>query len=498
MTNPLVTASSTAGMRVDENGLHRFTTIPPSLVASLHDAATDSGRHPALVGPHDTTHTYRSLWDAAREVAGGLRDAGIAKGDRVVIQMQNGLPWVESFFGVLLAGAVVVPVNTRLSRRESEYIATNCGARMALTEPGAVPRGQPHCLDDIAAGDVAAICYTSGTTGFPKGAVFTHENLLSSVEGFSRALEIDNSVPKGFVSLIAMPLFHAAGLVTQLLTTFRSRGSCIVRSGFDAADYLACIEKYRVNSLLAVPTIHFAVMAHPAFDTTDRSSVRTVLYGAAPVPATLPPALAAAYPDARLGNGYGMTEYGNATYLPHVDTLKHPDSVGYLNVCTEARIDAPEGEVGELLVRGPHVARGYWMDNTSDSHDATWLRTGDLVRRDDCGRLYIVDRAKDMIIRGGENIYSSEVENAIMAHEDVEEVAVVGCPDDRLGERVRAIVVPKTDATLTAAELLEFLSDKLAKFKLPERIEFQLAPLPRNATGKLLKRQLRERPAGQQ
>ena len=306
-------------------------------------------------------------------------------------------------------------------------------------------------------------------------------------------------MPRGVVSLIAMPLFHAAGLVTQLLTTFRSRGRCIIRSHFDAADYLACIQKYRVSSLLAVPTIHFAVMAHPDFADTDRSSVRTVLYGAAPVPSTLPRALAQAYLGARLGNGYGMTEYGNATYLPHADALQHPDSVGYLNVCTEVRIDAPDGEVGELLVRGPHVTSRYWgHDAPGDSFDGPWLRTGDLVRMDKRGLLYIMDRAKDMIIRGGENIYSAEVENAIMQHPAVAEVAVVGMPDRRLGERVRAVVVLTPGVTLSAGQLLEFLAHELAKFKLPERVDFSGTPLPRNATGKLLKRQLRDdTPQGQ-
>ncbi|WP_166741704.1 class I adenylate-forming enzyme family protein [Cumulibacter soli] len=493
MDNPLRTALALTGTEVDAEGIRHFTDIPPTLLAFLRDAAADSGDKTALVGPDESVHTFASLYQAAREVAGGLRDRGVVHGDRVVLYLGNGLPWIESFFGILLAGAIAVPVNPKLTERELAYIVENCTAVLTLRAGSDVPRGSGYYDEEVAAGDVAAICYTSGTTGFPKGAVLTHTNLLSSTEAFSRALEIDDSVPTGFVSLVAMPLFHAAGLVTQLLTTFRSRGSCVIRTGFDASDYLACIEKYRVNSLLAVPTIHFAVLAHPDFESTDRSSVRTVLYGSTPVPTTLPPALAAGYPGARLGNGYGMTEYGNATYLPDADAVAHPASVGYLNVCTDIRIEAPEGQVGELLVRGPHVSRRYWAsEGATDSFDGPWLRTGDMVRMDEDGRLYVVDRVKDMIIRGGENIYSSEVENAIMQHEAVAEVAVVGYPDERLGERVRAVVVLKPAFDVDADSLLQFLASGLAKFKLPERVDFRSEPLPRNTTGKLLKRELRQ------
>lgn len=327
--------------------------------------------------------------------------------------------------------------------------------------------------------------------------MLTHGNVVSAVEIFSRGLEANDGFYDGVRTLVSVPLFHAAGLVVQLLTTIRAAGTVFVMPSFDVADFLECVAAERAESLVGVPAIWKAVLEHPRFGATDTSSVRTVLYGAAPVPPELVSGLAKAFPAARLGNGYGMTEMGNATFLPHRDARDHASSVGFPTPGTDVRLDdVDHNGVGVLAVRGPQVMRGYWNqpEATAASLSDGWLRTGDLCRVDADGRISIVDRAKDVIIRGGENVYSVEVENAILACPDVVEAAVVGVPDDRLGERVAAMVVNRPGAGVTAEKLLAQLAEKLAPYKLPEYIVVREEVLPRNASGKILKDVVRKSP----
>jgi long-chain acyl-CoA synthetase len=439
--------------------------------------------------------SYAQLWDAATRVAGGLRDQGCRTGDRIAICMPNSASWVVAYFGVLLSGATVVPINVRLAPPEVEFILDDCAVSAVFRDPADLPSGEPFWNTAVHAEDSAAICYTSGTTGRPKGAHLTQANVVAGVELFSRGLEANQVTYEGIRTMISVPLFHAAGLVTQLLPTVRQVGTTIVLGQFTVDDYLDWIERERVESILGVPAILRGVIDSPRFAQTDISSVRSVLYGAAPTPPELIRDLLTAFPTAQLGNGYGMTELSNASFLPHSDAATHPESVGYPTPGTEVRLaDVDDQGVGVLMIRGPQVMGGYWNrpeDNKRVLLDG-WLRTGDLCRFDDEGRIYIVDREKDMIIRGGENVYSVEVENVLAAINGVTEVAVIGLEDTHWGERVAAMIVTEPDSTITVDDLLRHAAGQLAPYKIPEFVIVRSEPLPRNATGKILKKPIRD------
>lgn len=475
------------------DGRFHFTGLSPTIPMLLHAAVRAVPQRVAVIDECSRT-SYAELWHAASSVAGGLRWDGCRPGDRIVIRMANSAAWIEAYFGVLLAGAVAVPVNPKLTDAEVEFIVEDCGARWVIDGPGAIPRGAPVFANDAAAEDIAAICYTSGTTGRPKGAVLTHANHLSAVEGFCRALESNDGFYDGVRTLIVAPLFHAAGLVIQMLSTVRMAGTSIVQAKFDAGEFLRCIAEERVESVFGVPAMLHEALNHPTFGTTDVTSVRNVLYGAAPVPPALIRRLMSAFPGAKLGNGYGMTELSPASFLPHRDADRYPNSVGFPTPGTEILLrDVDDDGVGELLVRGPQVMAGYWNQPTTSApdHDG-WMPTGDLCRIDDEGRVYVVDRAKDMIIRGGENVYCVEVEDAIAGIDGVVEASVVGVPDERLGERVAALVVTRPDVELSGLDVIGRLANTLATYKLPEFVVLRTEPLPRNAGGKVLKSLVRE------
>lgn len=481
--------------------LHQGAWHTEDLAATIPDllrrAVQSHSARPALIGADGESVTYGDLWDDARRIAGGLRERNVSSGDRVVLCLPNSTTWVRTYFGILLAGAVVVPVNVRLAEPEIDHIVHDCGAEVVIRSAEHVPFGDPYHDIGTTAESVAAICYTSGTTGRPKGATFRHRNVVAGVEVFFRALGADGATSEGVVTLVAVPLFHAAGLLTQLLTTVRQRGTVVVMTHFEVATFLRLLVEHRVQSLLGVPAILRALLDDSRFPGADTTSVRNVLYGAAPVPPDLVLDLLQAFPTARLGNGYGMTESGNVTYLPHRDAAGFPASVGFPSPGTEVRLDRVDDKgVGELLVRGPQVMTGYWNRPELDREvfQDGYLRTGDLCRFDEAGRIYVVDRIKDMIIRGGENVYSVEVESALSTVEGVLEVAVVGRPDPRMGECVAAVVVRAPGSDLNVVTILEHASRHLAPYKIPEYVLLRDGALPRNPGGKVLKRDLRELP----
>jgi acyl-CoA synthetase (AMP-forming)/AMP-acid ligase II len=481
-----------SGIEVGADGIKRYEGLARNVVQMFRGTVD---RHPdrtAVVELGGPSVTYAELWQRAQRVAGGLRAEGVGLGDRVALQIGNGLDWALAFWGTHLAGGVVVPLNTRLSDVEAEYVLADCQAAYVVRPGEPLPDGEPGDLPDPAHTDVAALFYTSGTTGRPKGAMVTHENFLTSVESVIRCRELPRGPEQA--TLISVPLFHVTGCCSQFMTQATVGGLSVIMPRFDPASFLAAIPEYRITLLTSVPTIYELALRHPAFPTTDVSSVRTLSYGGAPIAPELVHRLGVAFPTARLGNGFGLSETSAlATFLPHEYALDHADAVGFPTPVNDVRTDPASG-TGELLIRGPNVVPGYWGDpvRTAETFVDGWLHTGDVARIDD-GIVRIVDRAKDMINRGGENVYSVEVENALCAHPDVIEVAVVGVPDPVMGEKVGAVVLPRPGVSAEALvpSLIAFAREQLADFKVPQFVRVLDGPLPRNAGGKVLKAPLR-------
>jgi acyl-CoA synthetase (AMP-forming)/AMP-acid ligase II len=476
-----------------QDGIKRYEGLPRNLVQMLRTAVEQQGAAEAVVetggGPR---LSYATLWDRAARVAGGLRGLGVQRGDRVAIRLGNGVDWVLAFLGAVLADAIVVPVNTRFTEDEANYVVTDSGASYTFMPGAALPDGDPLVVDDAEHSGPAAIFYTSGTTGFPKGAVTTHENFLSNAETCRRSLSVD---PAGLRTLISVPLFHVTGCNSQLLVALYVGGTAVIMPVFEVGAFLHAIEAERIDTMVTVPAIYWLAINQPAFADVDISHVRSVSYGGAPIAPDLVARLGKAFPQARLGNGFGLTETASvSTFLPH-EFVAHADSIGFPAPVCDVRLDAvgPDG-TGELLIRGPNIVSGYWNkpEATADTFTGGWLHSGDAARIDDEGLVYLVDRIKDMINRGGENVYCVEVENALAGAPGVYEAAVLGVPDEMMGEKVGAVIVPMPGATLDVPAVLGYLGDHIADFKVPQYVAVSATPLPRNPGGKLLKRRLRE------
>ena len=486
-----------SGTERGADGIRRYTGLQRNLVVLLRETVERFPDRPAVLEPDGPSVSYAQLWARAARVAGGLRDAGVRTGDRVAIRLGNGLDWVLAFWGTHLAGGIVVPLNTRLADAEVEFILGDCGAGHVIAAGEPLPDGEPGEIADPAHGDVAALFYTSGTTGRPKGAMLTQENFLTTIESVLRCRELSRDPELSNATLISVPLFHVTGCCSQLMTQVALGGLSVVLPAFRPAPFLAAIPRYGITLLTSVPTIYELVLRHPDFATTDVSTVRTLSYGGAPIAPDLVQRLLTAFPSARLGNGFGLSETAAlATFLPHEYATTHAAAVGFPTPVDDVAIDRPDpvSGVGELLVRGPNVVAGYWGDpvRTAETFVDGWLHTGDVATITE-GIVAIVDRAKDMINRGGENVYSVEVENALAAHPDVVEVAVVGVADPVMGEKVGAVVLPRPGVTAEelVPSLIAFARTRLADFKVPQFVRVLEGPLPRNAGGKVLKSPLR-------
>jgi acyl-CoA synthetase (AMP-forming)/AMP-acid ligase II len=433
----------TSGITRGDDEIARYDHLHPSVVAMVRASVE---RHPdveAVVEVGGERVTYAELWERAARVAGGLVGEGVGRGDRVASLLPAGLDWVVGFLGTLLAGAVAVPVNTRFAAPEVEHVIADSGAKVVLRPGSPLPSGYPEALDDLVPGDLAAIFYTSGTTGRPKGARTTHGNFLSNVETAIRVIGID-----------------------------RAEGPA-------------------VRNLVSVPAVYGLTLGRGDLD-VDLSHVKRLTYGGAPMAPALVRRLMERLPQARLGNGFGLTETSSiATFLPHDYTADNADAVGFAAPVVDlALADVDDAGVGELLIRGPNVVDGYWEapDATAATFVDGWLHSGDLARVDD-GIVRVVDRAKDVINRGGENVYSVEVENALAGAPGVADAAVVGVPDDVMGEKVGAVLV---GGDIDVGAVLEYLDTQIADFKVPQYVVTTTDPLPRNPGGKLLKRTLRD------
>jgi acyl-CoA synthetase (AMP-forming)/AMP-acid ligase II len=347
-------------------------------------------------------------------------------------------------------------------------------------------------VEDMRADELAALFYTSGTTGFPKGAMLTHGNIVSALESAQRALLL----PAGVRTLVPVPLFHVMGALNQLLPTCRAGGTTVIMRGFDVPRWLDAIRSERINVVSAVPAIYWQALQHPDFDQLNTGGVGWVVYGGAATPPEQVRRLSSAFPGARLFSGYGLTESsGGVTGLPHEFAEERADSVGVALPTVEIAVRGPSAAqgCGELLLRAPQIMAGYWQrpDETADVTIDGWFATGDAVEVSTDGFIRIVDRIKDTINRGGENVYCIEVENVLGAHPDVAEVAVIGVADPMMGEKVGAVVVPAADAAIEPAALVAWAGERMADFKVPQYVHVASQPLPRNAAGKVNKPALR-------
>ncbi len=477
-----------------------------------------------------------------------VHELGVTNGDRVAIAMRNYPEWIAAFAAVTSVGAVAVPMNAWWKTDEMVFALNDSGStvviadaarldRLRAAEQGSVTAtvvtvregAEPLpddpfavvALDDLLTegaalpdvdidpDDDVTILYTSGTTGNPKGAVSTHRALLSSLMAFAargavnalrEAAEPDPDKPPPAV-MLCVPLFHVTGLVPVMLGAFVGGSKLVMTYKWDPDRALELIERERVTNFVGVPTMSWDLLEAPSFATRDTSSLLAVGGGGAPMPPELVKRIEDNFSKGRPSLGYGMTEtnaYGPGNSGD--DFLAHPTSTGRAVPVMDLRVTdplgtvLPNGETGEIWFRGPMLIRGYWNrpDATADTIVDGWLRSGDIGRIDDEGFVYVSDRAKDMVLRGGENIYSAEVEAAIYEHPSVYEAAVYGLPHQRLGEELACHVMVKPGEALDVDELRRFVGERLANFKVPTRVTIVTEQLPRNASGKILKRELRD------
>jgi len=476
--------------------------------------------------------TFDQLNRRTNQLAQGLIMAGVKKGERVGLLMNNCFEIIECFMASCKLGAVSVPVNARLGASEIKYILnhSDCtvlfshndllsrieGIRKEIssirkyigvgpeTPPWAEPYesfvrdtagGEPLVL--VEDGDEAFIIYTSGTTGRPKGAVLTHKNLWINIA--TAALEYRLMFEDCY--LISAPLFHVAAL-TGLLIFWFVGATNIFLSRFDPRKTMETIESERVTVAFGVPSMWFDILALPDLGNFDNRSLRYIWSGGAPLPLEVKKKLKSRFQGVQSFDIFGQTELcGAAVILKPKDYEKKQASVGLPMATVEIKVvddndhDVKTGEVGEIVYRGPTVMKEYYKDPeaTMEAMRGGWFHSGDLVRRDNEGFVWVVDRKNDMIISGGENIYPAEIEEVLYTHPKVKEVAVVGARDERLGEIVRAFVVVREGGEMTEDEVIEFCKSNLASYKKPRRVDF-LEELPKNAVGKVLKTNLRYGP----
>jgi long-chain acyl-CoA synthetase len=490
-----------------------------NLAASLVRTAERFPDRPA-VRLDDMIMTYADLDQASAAVAGLLRNRGIRPGDRVAVMLPNVPEFAAVYYGVLRTGAVVVPMNPLLKEREIAFYLSDSGAGLIFawqrcTEEALAGAYQAdatcvvvdsHFRDLVAAAspvpdvahregsDTAVILYTSGTTGQPKGAELTHASLSANAD--ITATDLVRLTPDDVV-LGCLPLFHSFGQTCGLNAAV-SVGACLTLvPRFSADKVLEVLERDRVTVFEGVPTMYVALSAEPRRDRYDVSSLRVCVSGGAAMPVEVMRAFEHEF-DCIVLEGYGLSETSPVASFNHPDRERKPGSIGTpikgveMRVVDENGNDVAPGEVGEIAIRGHNVMRGYWRrdDATAEVMKDGWFHSGDLARVDDDGYFFIVDRKKQLIIRGGYNVYPREIEEVLYEHPGVAEAAVVGVPDESLGEEVGAAIVLKPGATATAEEIQQYVKGQVAPYKYPRHVWFQ-DTLPKGPTGKILKREIR-------
>ncbi|ALG86737.1 acyl-CoA dehydrogenase [Gordonia phthalatica] len=485
------------GVTVDDAGVPHFVDLPASLIAMLARHVQTTPDAEAVVELGGARLTYRQLWDRAARVAGGLRAGGLERGHRVALRYAAGVDWTIAFWGILFAGGIVVAVNTRSTEPEVQYVLDDSGAAVDLAPGVPLPDGAPYVDESASQSDVAALFYTSGTTGRPKGVPTTHEAFLTNTENVARCFAIPADIGPAMRTLICVPLFHVTGCNSQLLVAAFYGGTAVIMPTLDLDALITAITEERITFMVTVPAIYALMLRHPGLAALDTAGVGWVAYGGAPIAPALVQSLKAAFPAARVANGYGMTESASLmTVLPHEDAVDHADSVGYAVASVDLGVvpfDDADETFGELVVRGGNITAEYWQ--RPDATDATiidgWLHTGDVVRVDAAGRIRIVDRTKDIINRGGENVSSIEVEAALMTVPGVLEAAVIAVPDDVLGEKVGAVVYGGGEP-IDVTGMIAAVAEQIADFKVPQYVAVIDEPLPRNPGGKIVKGRVRD------
>jgi long-chain acyl-CoA synthetase len=467
----------------------------------------------------DAELSYALLNEGSARVAGLLRQKGVGPGDRVGIMLPNVPYFAVVYYGILRLGAVVVPMNVLLKGREVAFYlrdpgartvfvwhdfaeaarqgADDAGAECVLVEPGEFERllggADPvHEVADRAGEDTAVILYTSGTTGTPKGAELTHQNLASNVEVSSGLFGISERD----VVLGALPLFHSFGQTCALNNCIRAGGMLTLIPRFDPDKALEIIERDRVTIFLGVPTMYAAMLHSRQGDTADTSTLRLCGSGGAAMPVEIMRAFEEKF-DCKILEGYGLSETSPVASFNHPDRERKPGSIGTpirgveMKVVDEDGNEVAQGEVGEVVIRGHNVMKGYWNrpDATAEAIRDGWFHSGDLARVDEDGYFFIVDRKKDMIIRGGYNVYPREIEEVLYEHPAVAEAAVIGIRHDELGEEIAAVVALKEGEQVGADELRDHVRERLAAYKYPRKVFF-VDELPKGPTGKILKREI--------
>jgi acyl-CoA synthetase (AMP-forming)/AMP-acid ligase II len=495
-------------------GLRRSLQRHPGKTALVH-----------LAEQGQRSHSFAQLADGTARQAGALAARGLGRGDRVALLAPNSDRMVQAIMACWWLGAVACPLNTRWSAAELRHALDDSGAALLLVDESlahtvldtAAPRltldefarhanAVPPIADSRTGGDaLAAILYTGGTTGRAKGVMLSHANFWTA--SMTRGAELNNS-PES-VSLLVAPLFHVAGL-GRLIGQSIVGGTCITMAQFRPAAVLDAIERQGITDTIMVPSMLQSLLDDPLFRPDRVQSLNRIAFGAAPMPPDLLDRALAAWPEAEFFQAYGLTETAGAlcinlpaNHRPAARALGRLHSVGRAGLGAEIIVagedgsELPRGEVGEILARGPMVTQGYWRqpEASAAALQGGWLHTGDGGRMDADGYLFIVDRLKDMIISGGENVYSAEVEAALRSHPAVSQAAVIGIPDVRWGEAVHAVVVLQPGITEHATDLAETLrawcKTRLAGYKCPRSIAFANA-LPMSAAGKVLKNALRE------
>ena len=483
-----------------------FAERPGSFYEIFEQAVERNGDGEALVCGEQRL-TWKALEDRVTRVAAGLLKQGMRQGERVALLLGNRIEFVLTFFAAARLGAIAVPLNIRSQKPELAYVLEHCAASLVVHEteladrlPESPPRVAVHdfhmLLDNpggevvsVEEEDTATILYTSGTTGRPKGAMLSHLGIVHSAMHYERAMGLA-AVDR---SIAAVPLSHVTGLIALIATMARCAGTLVLLPAFKAADFLALAARERMTHTVLVPAMYNLCLLEPDFGRHDLSRWRIGGYGGAPMPLPTLARFAEKLPRLGLMNLYGATETTSpATMMPPHETARHGDSVGLAVPCGEIRV----ADDGELWIKGPMVVRGYWNDAAATAREFTdgFWHSGDIGAVDAQGFVYVLDRKKDMINRGGYKVYSAEVESALLEHPGVVEAAVVAVPCPVLGERVHAFVSLRQ--VITEQDLRVFCAERLADYKVPESFTFRSEPLPRNANGKVLKRALREELSG--
>jgi long-chain acyl-CoA synthetase len=490
-----------------------------NLASLLTESAQRASDSPAIrLG--EVELSYGELDDRSARLATLLREKGIEEGDRVGVMLPNVPDFPVAYYGVLRAGAIVVPMNVLLKRREIAFYLEDSGARLLLAWHGFAEEARGGAADagaemievepaafasllggreptpglvDTAEDDTAVILYTSGTTGKPKGAELTHMNLFRNADVSSRTT---SEIAAGDVVLGALPLFHSFGQTVGMNASLKVGACLTLVPKFDPAEALATMQRDSVTHFYGVPTMFGALLHHPERESFDISSLRICITGGASMPVEVLRGFEDAF-GAKVMEGYGLSETSPVACSNHPDKERKPGSIGTplegveMQVVDEDDNPVAQGEVGEIVIRGHNIMKGYWQrpDATEEAMRGGWFHSGDMARTDEDGYFYIVDRKKDLIIRGGYNVYPREVEEVLYEHPKIREAAVVGVPHDQWGEEIGAAVVLHEDEELSPEEISAYVKDQIAAYKYP-RIVWFLDDLPKGPTGKILKREI--------